>query len=183
MVLLSTVLRFLQESRSNKAADRLKAMVSNTSTVLRPAPGRSGLVYVAASSRGLLRLTEKRLERLPGVENALGVFDVAAPADGSVHAAVRPEQPQLRADDSGNAEVVAREFRGHDVFYRVPGVGEPCGRLWFLGHDRSTPSSCVGTATSSSCAFARIGTLTGTLVDSLPSMMQGGQHGHLRGLP
>ena len=37
MVLLSTVLRFVQESRSNKAADRLKAMVSNKATVLRRA--------------------------------------------------------------------------------------------------------------------------------------------------
>jgi len=42
MVLLSTVLRFVQESRSNQAAERLKAMVSNTSTVLRPAPGAHG---------------------------------------------------------------------------------------------------------------------------------------------
>jgi Mg2+-importing ATPase len=35
MVLLSTLLRFVQESRSNTAADKLKAMVSNTATVLR----------------------------------------------------------------------------------------------------------------------------------------------------
>jgi iron(III) transport system ATP-binding protein len=54
-----------------------------------------------------------------GVETELGVFDVGAPASGSVHVAVRPEQLQLRADASGNAEVVAREFRGHDVLYRL----------------------------------------------------------------
>ncbi|MBI6635468.1 magnesium-translocating P-type ATPase [Pseudomonas paralactis] len=35
MVVLSTLLRFWQEAKSNKAADALKAMVSNTSTVLR----------------------------------------------------------------------------------------------------------------------------------------------------
>ncbi|MBM3115014.1 magnesium-translocating P-type ATPase [Jeongeupia naejangsanensis] len=35
MVGISTVLRFVQEKRSNSAADRLKAMVSNTATVLR----------------------------------------------------------------------------------------------------------------------------------------------------
>ncbi|KQB54132.1 magnesium-translocating P-type ATPase [Pseudomonas endophytica] len=35
MVVLSTLLRFWQEARSNKAADALKAMVSNTATVLR----------------------------------------------------------------------------------------------------------------------------------------------------
>jgi iron(III) transport system ATP-binding protein len=54
-----------------------------------------------------------------GVETELGVFDLGAPASGSVHVAVRPEQLLLRSDASGNAEVVAREFRGHDVLYRL----------------------------------------------------------------
>ncbi|MBN1530723.1 MAG: ABC transporter ATP-binding protein [Thermoleophilaceae bacterium] len=54
-----------------------------------------------------------------GVETELGVFDVGAPASGSVHVAVRPEQLLLRADSGGNAEIVAREFRGHDVLYRL----------------------------------------------------------------
>ena len=35
MVVLSTLLRFWQEAKSNKAADKLKAMVSNTATVIR----------------------------------------------------------------------------------------------------------------------------------------------------
>ena len=35
MVVLSTLLRFWQEAKSNKAADKLKAMVSNTATVMR----------------------------------------------------------------------------------------------------------------------------------------------------
>ncbi|AGO53431.1 magnesium-transporting ATPase, p-type 1 [Serratia plymuthica 4Rx13] len=35
MVLISTLLHFVQEARSNKAADALKAMVSNTATVIR----------------------------------------------------------------------------------------------------------------------------------------------------
>ena len=35
MVLLSTLLRFVQEARSNRAAEKLKAMVSNTATVAR----------------------------------------------------------------------------------------------------------------------------------------------------
>jgi iron(III) transport system ATP-binding protein len=54
-----------------------------------------------------------------GVETELGVFDLRAPATGSVQVAVRPEQLELRADGNGNAEVVAREFRGHDVLYRL----------------------------------------------------------------
>ena len=39
MVLVSTVLRFVQESRSSRAAERLKALVSTTATVLRPEAG------------------------------------------------------------------------------------------------------------------------------------------------
>jgi Mg2+-importing ATPase len=38
MVVLSVIIRFVQEGRSNRAADRLKAMVSNTATVLRRDP-------------------------------------------------------------------------------------------------------------------------------------------------
>src|SRR5262249_33803607 len=38
MVLLSTLIRFFEETRSNKAADRLKEMVSTTATVLRRDP-------------------------------------------------------------------------------------------------------------------------------------------------
>ena len=53
------------------------------------------------------------------VETELGMFELLEPADGSVHVGVRPEQLQLRADDQGNAEVLEREFRGHDVLYRL----------------------------------------------------------------
>lgn len=38
MVVLSTLMRFIQEARSNSAADKLKAMVSNTATVWRSPP-------------------------------------------------------------------------------------------------------------------------------------------------
>jgi iron(III) transport system ATP-binding protein len=54
-----------------------------------------------------------------GVETELGVFDLRVPASGSVHVAVRPEQLEVRGDHDGNAEVVDREFRGHDVLYRL----------------------------------------------------------------
>ncbi|MCU1720448.1 magnesium-translocating P-type ATPase [Pseudomonas sp. 5P_5.1_Bac1] len=49
MVLVSTLLRFFQEARSNRAAERLKALVSNTASVLRsgdPAVDRRGAVEV-----------------------------------------------------------------------------------------------------------------------------------------
>jgi iron(III) transport system ATP-binding protein len=63
---------------------------------------------------------------LPGVvvdgrvRTAIGAF----PANGAslrsdAQVLVRPELLELEPDAAGAAEVVAREFRGHDVFYRV----------------------------------------------------------------
>jgi iron(III) transport system ATP-binding protein len=54
------------------------------------------------------------------VETALGAFPVnGARVNGSANVLVRPELLELECDPTGEAEVVAREFRGHDVFYRV----------------------------------------------------------------
>ena len=54
------------------------------------------------------------------VDTLLGRFPVAN-LNGStnVEALIRPEQLELSLDDAGIGEVVGREFRGHDVFYRV----------------------------------------------------------------
>jgi iron(III) transport system ATP-binding protein len=60
--------------------------------------------------------------RLAGgrVETALGSF---AAECGNGHAPVdvlvRPELLELRPDPEGSGRVIGREFRGHDVFYRV----------------------------------------------------------------
>jgi iron(III) transport system ATP-binding protein len=55
-----------------------------------------------------------------GVATELGFFDLAAPAGpGIVRVAIRPEQLELRPDEKGNAEILDREFRGHDVLYRL----------------------------------------------------------------
>jgi iron(III) transport system ATP-binding protein len=43
----------------------------------------------------------------------------AIPSAAQVEVLVRPEQLELEPDPAGAAEVVAREFRGHDVFYRL----------------------------------------------------------------
>jgi iron(III) transport system ATP-binding protein len=54
------------------------------------------------------------------VQTALGEF--SAPnggAEANVEVVVRPELLELRPDRQGDGEVVGREFRGHDVFYRV----------------------------------------------------------------
>ncbi len=84
MVVLSTVLRFLQESRSNKAADRLKAMVSNTSTVLRPAPGQKpgapGDEGFDTTHTGSVRVEVPMRDLVPGDVIALSAGDMI-PAD------------------------------------------------------------------------------------------------------
>jgi iron(III) transport system ATP-binding protein len=56
------------------------------------------------------------------VETLLGRFPVAKNGNaprGPVQALIRPELLELRPDPDGSAEVIGREFRGHDVFYRV----------------------------------------------------------------
>jgi iron(III) transport system ATP-binding protein len=53
---------------------------------------------------------------------ALGVLDPAAApaaADGACEVLVRPELVQLEPSPAGPGLVVGREFRGHDVMYRV----------------------------------------------------------------
>jgi iron(III) transport system ATP-binding protein len=54
-----------------------------------------------------------------GVVTELGMFDLPRAARGPVHVAVRPEQLEVRGGSRGNAEVLEREFRGHDVLYRL----------------------------------------------------------------
>ena len=56
------------------------------------------------------------------VQTELGTFEVpggTGVAQGAVHVAVRPEQLELEGGERGNAEVTEREFRGHDVLYRL----------------------------------------------------------------
>ena len=54
------------------------------------------------------------------VTTSLGSFPAnGASGASAVDVLVRPELLELAPDPAGAAEVVAREFRGHDVFYRV----------------------------------------------------------------
>ena len=54
------------------------------------------------------------------VETAIGSFPAnGASAAPAAEVLVRPELLELEPDPVGAGEVVAREFRGHDVFYRV----------------------------------------------------------------
>jgi iron(III) transport system ATP-binding protein len=54
------------------------------------------------------------------VETALGSFAAeCGNGQAPVEVLVRPELLELRPDPDGAGQVVSREFRGHDVFYRV----------------------------------------------------------------
>jgi iron(III) transport system ATP-binding protein len=53
------------------------------------------------------------------LETAVGTFPAECAYDGAATALVRPEALGLVPDPFGDAEVICREFRGHDVFYRV----------------------------------------------------------------
>ncbi|MGH3131652.1 MAG: ABC transporter ATP-binding protein [Gaiellaceae bacterium] len=54
------------------------------------------------------------------VETLLGRFPHAnGNGSDAVEVLIRPEQLELSPDPAGSGQVVGREFRGHDVFYRV----------------------------------------------------------------
>ena len=75
----------------------------------------------AAAFGGAANLVPGRVEN-GVVDTLVGRFRVAnggKAARGSVRALIRPELLELLPDAGGTAEVVGREFRGHDVFYRV----------------------------------------------------------------
>ncbi|MGE8350214.1 MAG: magnesium-translocating P-type ATPase [Pseudomonas protegens] len=85
MVVLSTLLRFWQEAKSNKAADALKAMVSNTATVMRPdsppqAAPMLGRLLGAAEAKGAQRLELPIKLLVPGDLIVLSAGDMI-PAD------------------------------------------------------------------------------------------------------
>lgn len=53
------------------------------------------------------------------VETAIGTFPANGASQPEAQVLVRPELLELEPSPAGAAEVVGREFRGHDVFYRV----------------------------------------------------------------
>jgi len=65
MVLLSTLIRFVQESRSNKAAEKLKEMVSTTATVLRRDPAEIAAEEARKYFQAILRPKPPRRVEIP----------------------------------------------------------------------------------------------------------------------
>jgi Mg2+-importing ATPase len=65
MVLLSTLIRFVQESRSNKAAEKLKEMVSTTASVLRRDPAEIAAEEARKYFQAILRPKPPRRVEIP----------------------------------------------------------------------------------------------------------------------
>jgi iron(III) transport system ATP-binding protein len=87
--------------------------------------GTSEELYFAPADRwaaefvGAANVLAGRVER-GLVRTAVGAFPANGDPGGSeVEVLLRPELVELEPDPAGAGEVVAREFRGHDVFYRV----------------------------------------------------------------
>jgi Mg2+-importing ATPase len=86
MVVISTLMRFVQEFRSNKAADKLREMVSNTATVMRRDPSKNAAddarhyfgVIIHTKDAKLIELPIKQL--VPGEVVRLSAGDMI-PAD------------------------------------------------------------------------------------------------------
>ena len=91
MVLLSTLLRFWQEGKSNRAADALKVLVSNTATVLRPEAPQEAAAALPPAGAGFAGHPARQAELpirllVPGDLIALCAGDMI-PADCRVLAA------------------------------------------------------------------------------------------------
>ncbi|MFN2466927.1 MAG: ABC transporter ATP-binding protein [Gaiellaceae bacterium] len=102
-------------------ADRI-ALMRDGCVVQAASPER---LYLAPASRWAAEFVGAA-NFLPGrlvdgsVETVLGTFPALNPnGHVDVEALVRPELLVLDPDPAGGGEVVGREFRGHDVFYRV----------------------------------------------------------------
>ncbi len=102
-------------------ADRI-ALMRNGSIVQAGSPEE---VYLSPATRWAAEFVGAG-NFLPGrlanglVDTPVGLFPVLNPgSDAAVEVLIRPELLELELDPAGAGEVVGREFRGHDVFYRV----------------------------------------------------------------
>jgi iron(III) transport system ATP-binding protein len=102
-------------------ADRI-ALMRNGTVVQEGTPEQ---VYVTPATRWAAEFVGAG-NFLPGrvangiVETPVGLFPAQNPGpETAVEVLIRPELLELEPHPAGNGEVIGREFRGHDVFYRV----------------------------------------------------------------
>ena len=148
-------------------ADRI-ALVRDGTVVQEGTPEE---IYFAPTSRWAAEFVGAG-NVLPGrveaglVHTAVGAF----PANGAsgadaVDVLVRPELLELAPDPAGPGEVVTREFRGHDVFYRVRLDG-----LELVSHRPSTEVVPLGARVSIRLHEGRVPVLHGSSNSCEPSV-------------
>lgn len=102
-----------------------------------PDPLHSGVVYLTASRRGLLRWSAGKLERLPGVENAHSL-GLGKPKEGSdtpalyLFGQIAGKTGLFRSDDDGRRWVrIDDAAHRYGKIYRVTGDPRLYGRVYF----------------------------------------------------
>ena len=102
-----------------------------------PDPLHSGVVYLTASWRGLLRWSAGKLERLPGVENAHSL-GLGKPKEGSdtpalyLFGQIAGKTGLFRSDDDGRRWVrIDDAAHRYGKIYRVTGDPRLYGRVYF----------------------------------------------------
>ena len=171
MVALSTVIRFVQEGRSHRAAQGLRAMVTNTATVIRRAAAASAGAALASGSREIaLR------ELVAGDVVALSAGDMV-PADCRVLSArdLFVAQAAMTGESPPVEKFVQAAPPGDAAAAPVEGTGAPDQRnLVFMG-----TNVVSGTATAlvvSTGGRSYFGTLAAhaTATESAPNAFQAG---------
>ena len=178
MVALSTILRFVQESRSNRAADRLKDMVSTTATVLRrdvsqlAAPEASRYFGIALSTRPSRQIEAPIRDLVPGDIVVLAAGDMI-PADLRLLAAkdLFVAQAALTGESLPVEKYAMPPETTHDLPNRSPLELE---NICFMGTNViSGSATAIIVATGNSTYFGALAERV-TAVDRRPTAFQAG---------
>jgi len=164
MVGLSTLIRFVQEGRSNRAAERLKAMVSNTATVIR-CPEADEAAQLGCVPAARIEVPIQRL--VPGEVLVLSAGDMI-PADCRVMSA--KDLFVSQAAMTGESLPVEKDADGHRSFTSVLDASN----LLFMGTNVvSGAATAVVLNTGNRTYFGTIATRA-TAQDRTPTAFQTG---------
>ncbi len=166
MVVMSTLIRFVQEGRSHRAADRLKAMVSNTATVIR----RSSLAPqtpVAVGAAALLTREIALRELVRGDLVALSAGDMI-PADCRVLSArdLFVSQSALTGESMPLEKFVDRHGEGSAPL-------EQCNLVFMGTNVISGTATALVVATGNRTCFGTLA-LRATATEAAPNAFQAG---------